>query len=213
MFSRAIAFKNAGRFDPAVEANIVVHEAASDRVEYVADLAQNWAGLARAKTANRRVAVVLANYPNRDGRLGNGVGLDTPAGTINVLNVMAEQGYRIGELPPDGDALIKHLQAGPTNAAHDGRVIRETISLNHYKTFFQSLSVQIQNQVVEKWGEAEADPFFLSEQNAFALPLASFGNIVIGVQPARGYNIDPKGNLSLAGPCSAARIFCFLCVA
>ena len=32
--------------------------------------------------SDRRVALVLANYPNRDGRIGNGVGLDTPAGTI-----------------------------------------------------------------------------------------------------------------------------------
>ncbi len=192
VFSRAIAFKNAGRFDPTVEANIVVHEAAPGRVDYVADLAQNWVSLARAKTSDRRVAMVLANYPNRDGRLGNGVGLDTPAGTINVLNAMAAQGYQTGDFPGDGDALIRHLQEGPTNAASDGRVIRESLSLNHYKTFFKSLPVQIQNQVVEKWGEVEGDPFFLSEQNVFALPLASFGNVVLGVQPARGYSIDPK---------------------
>jgi cobaltochelatase CobN len=62
------------------------------------------------------VAIVLANYPNRDGRIANGVGLDTPAGTIEVLRAMAEAGYQTGDLPADGDALMATLKAGPTNA-------------------------------------------------------------------------------------------------
>ncbi len=192
ILSRAIAFKNAGRFDKAVEANIVVHEAQLDRVEYVARLAKNWIELGQSKAADRRVALVLANYPNRDGRLGNGVGLDTPAGTINVLNALKKAGYGLSGFPAEGDALMRFLQDGPTNAATDGRVIRETISVSDYKDFFNSLSLQIQNQVVERWGEVEGDPFYLEDQSALALPLASFGNLVIGIQPARGYNIDPK---------------------
>jgi cobaltochelatase CobN len=39
------------------------------------------------------VAIVLANYPNRDGRIANGVGLDTPAGTVEVLRAMEAAGY------------------------------------------------------------------------------------------------------------------------
>ena len=57
---------------------------------------------------------------------------------------------------------------------------------------FESLPVQIQNQVVSKWGEPEADPFFLKDAGEYALPLVSFGNVQVGIQPARGYNIDPK---------------------
>ena len=60
--------------------------------------------------------MVLANYPNRDGRLGNGVGLDTPASAVAVLEALAEAGYRIDGAPGDGDALMRHLAAGPTNA-------------------------------------------------------------------------------------------------
>ncbi|MBP1882270.1 cobaltochelatase subunit CobN [Sinorhizobium mexicanum] len=190
ILSRAVSFKAASVYDPAVEANIIGHEPLADRVRFAARLAANWARLRRAKPQARRVAIVMANYPNRDGRLGNGVGLDTPAGTIEVLKAMAAEGYPIEGFPEDSDALMRFLMAGPTNAASRDREIREVISLAQYKDFFGSLPQQIQEEVTARWGEPEADPFFLN--GAFALPLARFGDVVVGIQPARGYNIDPK---------------------
>ncbi|MDK1493854.1 cobaltochelatase subunit CobN [Sinorhizobium sp. 7-81] len=190
ILSRAVSFKAASVYDPAVEANIVGHEPLADRVRFAARLAANWARLRRARPEARRVAIVMANYPNRDGRLGNGVGLDTPAGTVEVLKAMAAEGYPIGDLPEDGDALMRFLMAGPTNAASRDREIREVISQDHYRDFLASLPNQIQDEVTARWGEPEADPFFLD--GAFALPLARFGDVLVGIQPARGYNIDPK---------------------
>ena len=62
--------------------------------------------------------------------------------------------------------------------------------MNEYKSFFESLPKVIQDKVMERWGAPEADPFFQSQ--SFALPLMRFGNVMVGIQPARGYNIDPK---------------------
>ncbi len=192
VLSRAISFKSANFFDEEVECDIVRHEPVADRVRYVARLAAAWSRLRRKAESDRRVAFVLANYPNRDGRIANGVGLDTPAGTMAALNAMKADGYLVDGLPADGDALVEYLQAGPTNAAIKGREIRETISLKDYKAFFESLSKKIQDQVTGRWGAPEGDPFFLDDKKAFGLPLARFGNVAIGIQPARGYNIDPK---------------------
>ena len=117
VFTRAISFKSPALFDEAVEANIVSQEPVPDRVDFVADLAANWLRLRRAKPAERRVAIVLANYPNKDGRIANGVGLDTPAGTMEVLKAMRGAGYGVEALPDTGDHLIRLLQSGVTNAA------------------------------------------------------------------------------------------------
>ena len=65
-----------------------------DRVAFVAELAAAWARLRATPPAERRIALVLANYPNRDGRIGNGVGLDTPAGAVEVLRALQQAGYR-----------------------------------------------------------------------------------------------------------------------
>lgn len=192
VLSRAVSFKSARHYDEAVQANIVTHEPLADRVEFVAALAAGWARLRATKPAKRLTALIMANYPNRDGRLGNGVGLDTPAATRHILNKMREQGYPVADIPADGDALINHLMAGPTNSANDGREVRETISLREYKDFFDTLPQSIQAAVVERWGKPEADPYFIAGDSLFALPLARYGETLVGIQPARGYNIDPK---------------------
>ncbi|MCJ8311056.1 MAG: cobaltochelatase subunit CobN, partial [Hyphomicrobiales bacterium] len=162
VLARAIAFKNAENYDEATQANIVKHVARGDRIEFVAQLAAAWIRLRNAPVEERNVALIMANYPNRDGRLGNGVGLDTPAGTMEVLRAMEAQGYSVSDLPQDGNALIEYLQAGPTNSARDRSTlqVREQLSMSHYKELFATLPVEIQDEVVERWGDPEGDPYF-----------------------------------------------------
>ena len=190
VMTRAVSFKSASRFDDRVEANIVSHRPEPDRVAFVADLAARWSRLRSKANADKRIAIVLANYPNRDGRLGNGVGLDTPAGTVQVLRAMRAAGYPVDDLPADSETLMDFLMAGPTNSGRDGREIRETLYLSQYKAFFAKLPKEIQAGVTSRWGAPETDPYVVD--GAFALPLSRLGDVAIGIQPARGYNIDPK---------------------
>ncbi|WP_425406909.1 cobaltochelatase subunit CobN [Hwanghaeella sp.] len=191
VLTRAVSFKGSSRRDPNVEADIVGYEPVADRCGFVAELAANWARLRRSAAKDRRVGIVLANYPNRDGRLGNGVGLDTPAGTLTILNALAEAGYTVSHHFETGDHLIDHLAAGPTNAAVEGRVVRETISRADYDAFFATLPTDLQEGIVERWGKPDGDPFFRRAEDDFALPIFTLGNVAVGLQPARGYNIDP----------------------
>ncbi|HEX9905025.1 MAG TPA: cobaltochelatase subunit CobN, partial [Propylenella sp.] len=171
----------------------------ADRVDFVADLAARWARLRATPNAKKRVAIVLSNYPNRDGRIANGVGLDAPASTANVLNAMREAGYALNGAPATGAALMAILLAGPTNArtlsaqaGRDGAASVATLSLDDYRAHFSHLPAAVQEQLSTRWGPPEADPFVAAEN--FVLPTHRFGNVAIGIQPARGYNIDPKSS-------------------
>jgi cobalamin biosynthesis Mg chelatase CobN len=188
ILSRAVSFKAESVFDAATQCPIVVYRPVPDRIDFVAALAAGWSGLRATPAAERRVAILLANYPNRDGRLGNGVGLDTPAGTIEVLNAMAAAGYRVDDLPADGAALMARLLAGPTNSGRE-RTGGERLSLADYQDFEASLPAMLREQLSRRWGDAEQDPFFI--KGRFVLPIHRFGHVVVAVQPARGYNIDP----------------------
>ena len=193
--ARAVSFKAQARFDTLTECPIVTYAPRADRVAFTAALARAWIDLADTPAGERRVAIVLANYPNRDGRLGNGVGLDTPAGTIGLLRAMAAAGYRVEDIPASGNALIEMIAAGPTNAAVDGRAIRERLPLDDYLAFLATLPAEVREAVRERWGDPQSDPFFLNasgaERAAFAVPAIRFGNVAIGLQPARGYHLDP----------------------
>ncbi len=194
ILTRAVSFKGRARRDKAVEADIVAYQPVADRVEFVAALAANWTRLRETEPPGRRIALVLANYPNRDGRIGNGVGLDTPAGALNVLHALEDAGYRVADIPQDGDSLIARLSAGPTNAGWRGRHIEETISFADYSIFFAALPDNVRKQILDRWGPPEQDPFYREADldcGSFAIPAFRCGNIAVALQPARGYNIDP----------------------
>ncbi|MDG1862725.1 MAG: cobaltochelatase subunit CobN, partial [Yoonia sp.] len=93
ILARAVSFKGEAFFDAATECPIATYQGNGNRIDYVADLAHKMAELRDTAPANRKVALILANYPNKDGRLANGVGLDTPAATVNTLNLLKENGY------------------------------------------------------------------------------------------------------------------------
>ena len=183
LFAGAVAFKAEDRFDPLTECPLVGHDPDPAGVAFAAELAANWAGLRRTPPAERKVALILANYPNRDGRIGNGVGLDTPASAAAMLRAMKEAGYKVGEAPETGKALMDALRSGTTNA--ERREGGEFLPLSDYVAL---------PGVSERWGPPENDPFFDPALGGFRLPLHRFGNIAVGVQPARGYNIDPKSS-------------------
>jgi cobaltochelatase CobN len=192
LFAGAVAFKAETRFDPATQCPLVGHDPDPDGIAFAAELAARWARLRRAPAAERKVALILANYPNRDGRLGNGVGLDTPASAAAILRAMGEAGYDVDDAPLTGPALMETLRAGTTNARR--RDAGEVLPLADYRAFLAGLAPAISDQVTARWGQPEADPFFDAGTNGFRLPVHRFGKVAVGVQPARGYNIDPKSS-------------------
>ncbi|GMG85528.1 cobaltochelatase subunit CobN [Paralimibaculum aggregatum] len=188
ILARAVAFKGELRRDVATECPILGYRPEPGRIAFAARLAAGWVRLAATPRAERRLALVLANYPNRDGRLGNGVGLDTPASAAGVLQALAAAGYGIAGAPADGAALMAQVTAGPTNAAGP-RTGGEALALADYRAAFAWLPEPVRQAVTGRWGPPEADPFVA--EGAFRLALHRFGNAVLGVQPARGYNIAP----------------------
>ncbi len=199
IYTRAIGFKSLAKRDDASQADVMRTQPEASRVAFVAELAAAWIALRRTQPGARRVALLLANYPNRDGRLANGVGLDTPASVIEILAALAGAGYRIVDAPRDGDTLMQALAAGPTNAL-PGRRTRaggETISLAEYAAFFSRLPRALREKVQSRWGAPEADPWFEPGEldcGRLRLPVIALGNVVIAVQPARGYHIDPTAS-------------------
>ena len=196
IITRAVSFKAQPARDPLTEADLTLYRAVPDRVAFTADLARNWARLRRMPAEERRVALVLANYPHRDGRIGNGVGLDTPASIVEALRGLKAAGYRVEDIPEDGDTLIARLQAGPTNAGR-AREAEESFARSDYAAFFASLPLDAQETVNGRWGAPERDPFFRDSRldcGAFAIPAIRCGNVIVAIQPSRGYDIDPKSS-------------------
>ena len=198
IISRAVGFKTAPEKDTLTEAMVSRYEADQNRAEWVAMLAKNWLKLSQKPRDQVRIAMIMANYPNRDGRLANGVGLDTPASAISVLKRLSAEGYHIANCPADTKTLMDTVKSRPTNSGVRDRQVDVWMSLADYKSCFAVLPDAVQQQITERWGQPETDPMIammaFSDEKGFALPVVMMGHVAVAIQPARGYNIDPKAS-------------------
>lgn len=177
-----------------------------ERAARVAGIATRYARLRHIPAARKRVAVMLSAYPTKHARIGNAVGLDTPASAIRLLTEMRSAGYDLGdpgEIPGlderDGDTLIHALIAAGgqdpdwlTSEQLEGNPIR--IGAATYAAWFDTLPEDLREAVVEAWGpppgalyvDRSSDP-----NGEIVIAALRFGNVVLMVQPPRGFGENP----------------------
>ena len=194
IIGRAISFKTLVRRSEHTEMDVIRYQLNPERAQFIAELAYKWALLGIKQNRQKRIALVLANYPTRDGRIGNGVGLDTPASTINILRSLQEAGFDVDNIPQDGDGLISLLQSGVTNALDtiDIKSCNQSISIEDYLDWFNQIPIVNQQAIQSRWGSPESDPMFRNSR--LMVPGVRLGQTFIGIQPARGFNVDVVAN-------------------
>jgi cobaltochelatase CobN len=204
IITRAVSFKTVQTRNPHLETDVVIYEPVSDRIEFVAKLAANWARLRSKPPQERRIALILANYPNRNGRLANGVGLDTPASCVEILQALHQAGYEVENPPAQGDELIQRLTDGITNDP-EGREwlpVHQTVSWEEYQEYFASLPPAVQQGISKRWGMGDGgdegdkkNPYPMPHTQC-PIPISGIqlGNVFVGIQPPRGYDNDPTLN-------------------
>jgi cobaltochelatase CobN len=187
IISRAVSFKAVQTKHPILQTEILGYQPQIDRINFVADLTKNWVNLRSQPPADRKIALILANYPNRDGRLANGVGLDTPQSCVEILRGLDAAGYTIEHIPTTGNELIEWLTTGITNDPESKlRQTNQHLPHQDYQTFFTQLPPSTQTELTDRWG--------LPSTQDFAIAGSQTGNIFLGIQPSRGYDQDPSLN-------------------
>jgi cobaltochelatase CobN len=175
-----------------------------ERCARVAGIAVAHARLRRIPNQDKKVALMLSAYPTKHSRVGNAVGLDTPVSTVRLLRAMREAGYDVGDgfgvldLADDteaGDQLIHALiDAGGqdeewlTTAQLTDSHVR--ISRADYERWTADLPVDLRAEMAEAWGEAPGR-LFVNDSNEIVLATLQAGNVVLLIQPPRGFGENP----------------------
>ncbi|MFE2943686.1 cobaltochelatase subunit CobN [Streptomyces sp. NPDC059255] len=181
-----------------------------ERAARVAGIAVRHASLSHRTNAEKRVALVLSAYPTKHSRIGNAVGLDTPASAVALLRRLLVDGYDFGTEPVpglesgDGDELIRALiDAG----GHDQEWLTEEqlarnpvrIPAADYRRWYAQLPADLRASVERHWGPPPGE-MFLDRSRAGAggdpdgdIVLAALrrGNLLILIQPPRGFGENP----------------------
>ncbi|MBZ6228654.1 cobaltochelatase subunit CobN [Streptomyces olivaceus] len=177
-----------------------------ERAARVAGIAVRHARLRHIPAADKRLALVLSAYPTKHSRIGNAVGLDTPASAVALLRRLREEGYDFGtggEVPGlvsgDGDELIRALiDAG----GHDQDWLTEEqlarnpvrVPAADYKRWYATLPENLRASVEEHWGPPPGEMFVDRSRNPegdIVLAALRHGNLLILIQPPRGFGENP----------------------
>ncbi|RSN56287.1 cobaltochelatase subunit CobN [Amycolatopsis sp. WAC 04182] len=177
----------------------------AERASRVAKIALAHARLRHTPPPERRIALMLSAYPTKHSRVGNAVGLDTPASAIELLRRMRDQGYDLGEDPfpgveptgtdqPDGDALIHALIAAGgqdpewlTEEQLSGNPIR--VPADKYRAWFAELPAELREGMEEHWGPAPGELYV--DNGDIVLASLQSGNVILMIQPPRGFGENP----------------------
>lgn len=191
VITRAIGFKTEAHYSERCQLSVIRHALQPERAAFVAELARRFTVLRQKPNHEKRLALILANYPNRDGRIGNGVGLDTPASTLRILKSLKQAGYPVADLPADGDGVIEALQGAVTNApgVMDQRPCWQSISVDDYLSWFQTLPTALQQSVWARWGHPRQDRKCRS--GCLMIAGIRLGETFVGIQPERDFIDDP----------------------
>jgi cobaltochelatase CobN len=169
IFAGVISFKAPTKRDPYLEYSRFVHRADAARISSVLDRIEGWLRLAKLKTAEKRLAMVLSTYPGRDYNIAHAVGLDAIATSEEILNTLSSAGYSVQ--PVSGVAQ---------------RLGRETLSwsIQAYESALTSLPEALRNDLTATWGPPEGDADV--RDGAFHFRALRAGNALVALQPERG---------------------------
>ncbi|MCQ4083405.1 cobaltochelatase subunit CobN [Streptomyces sp. RB6PN25] len=176
------------------EDDVAVYVADPERAARVAGIAVRHAALRHKPNADKRLALVFTAYPTKHSRVGNAVGLDTPASAVRLLDALRDAGYGVDAYPDDGDELIHRLIAA---GGHDVEWLTEEqlavaparVPLKEYEQWFATLDPALREGMLEHWGEPPGSLYVDGED--IVLASLQFGNVVVMIQPPRGFGENP----------------------
>jgi cobaltochelatase CobN len=171
----AIAFKHPLPAHEGLAFTALANRPEPDRIAMVAERIARLARLRATPRAERKIAVLMPDYPGAPGRTGYAVGLDVPASVLALLDDLRDAGYAVAASPSSSRDLLARLDAARSAA---------TLSLDDYARLLAALPAEVAQRITAAWGEPGADAD--ARGGAFRFRACSFGNIVVALAPDRG---------------------------
>ena len=169
LFAGVVSFKSPGERDPDLQFAHLAHRPDQERVEAVAERVTAWHRLATKPAGEKRLAIVLSNYPGRPHQIAHAVGLDALASVEALVADLGRAGFDVGIAEKLGNLLLRS---------------ELTWSIDDYRTGLAHLPQVLQDDLANTWGAPEDDAD--CRGGRFRFGAIECGNSIIAVQPERG---------------------------
>jgi cobaltochelatase CobN len=196
LLAGVVSFKERDGDGSPVGVPVPRYVAHPERCRRVARLAVRSARLRFLPAERRRVAVLLTSFPTKHARVGMAVGLDTPASALRLLDALHADGMPVERPFDHGDQLMRALiEAG----GHDPEFLTDEqlavaplrLPVTDYMRWYAELPAALRESIEERWGPPPGDRHV--DGGDFVVAGLELGNVVVAIQPPRGYGEDPVG--------------------
>ena len=169
-----------------------------ERVQRLTGRLKHWIALRQTPAAARRLAIILYGFPPGYGATGTAALLNVPRSLLKFLQALKDQGYTVGDLPVDGEELIRQVKAADAAIEHSSR---SSASANNQPQIQNPTTVSVRtleswlgylrSHRIEKQWKSLTGSGIKTYGDEYLLGGIQFGNIWIGVQPPLGISGDP----------------------
>ncbi len=174
-----VSFKADAAPDPALQWARTHHAPHAPGIAAAADRAAAWTRLATTPRADRRLAIILSDYPGIAGQRGHAVGLDSFASLAAILDDLGHAGWTTRTETPAH--LTDALCTAPPTAI---------LPLPEYRRLLATLPAATQAALHDAWGDPQDDPAVHDGQ--FTLRHLHLGHATLALQPDRGAVLDRR---------------------
>jgi magnesium chelatase subunit H len=168
-----------------------------DRAKRLTSRINNWVKLGRTPPSERKIAIVLYGFPPGYGAAGTAALLNVPKSLLNFLHKLQAAGYTVGEIPTDGEELIRRVKEADVATADGGGLTRmnadgrggfgNTVNVKTLEKWLGYLStIRIEKQWKSLTGTG-----IKTDGDEFHIGGIQLGNVWIGLQPPLGISGDP----------------------
>jgi cobaltochelatase CobN len=196
LIAGVISFKERDSVDSPVGVAVPRYVADPERCARVARLAVRHARLRHTAPAERRVALLLTSFPTKHARIGMAVGLDTPASALKLFEALEADGMLVEHDFSHGDQLMHALVAA---GGHDPEFLTDEhlgastlrYPVAEYVSWYSTLPESLRIAVETRWGPPPGEQHL--DGDDFIVAGIELGNVLVAIQPPRGYGEDPVG--------------------
>ena len=169
-----------GRSGDPADRDMAVHP---ERARTLAERVAKLVALRRSERAERRVALVLFNFPPNAGTTGTAAYLNVFQSLRHTMLAMQTSGYSL-EVPATADALREEVTLGNSVRYGSNANVAARIPADDHVRREKHLA-----EIERQWGPSPGRQ--QSDGAAIFVLGKQFGNVFVGIQPAFGYEGDP----------------------
>jgi len=151
-----------------------------ERVKRLTGRLQRWIELRQTPPAERRVAIILYGFPPGYGATGTAALLNVPRSLLKFLHALKDQGYSVGDLPEDGEELIRRVKEAEET----------TETTVNVRTLEKWLGYLRSHRIEKQW-KSLTGTGIKTLGDDYLIGGIQLGNVWIGVQPPLGIAGDP----------------------